>query len=46
MALEKAVDRAGDVTFEVADATQCDLRAATFDVVYSRDTLLHVQVRR
>lgn len=32
-----------DVTFEVSDAMTRDFPAASFDVVYSRDTLLHIQ---
>ncbi len=44
IALEKAVERHGDVTFEVADATARDFGAGAYDVVYSRDTILHVQV--
>ena len=30
------------VTFEVADATRRDYQNSSFDVVYSRDTILHI----
>eukprot|EP00877_Chromochloris_zofingiensis_P011556 jgi/Chrzof1/6654/Cz19g04140.t1 len=46
MALERAGDIGGaaakDVTFEVADAMSRDFAPGSFDVIYSRDALLHV----
>jgi len=30
------------VQFEVADATKCKYAPETFDVIYSRDTILHI----
>ena len=30
------------VTFEIADITSCELTAESYDVVYSRDTILHI----
>nr|BAU37045.1 phosphoethanolamine N-methyltransferase [Chlamydomonas asymmetrica] len=42
-ALERATGRPGaDVTFEVADCMVREYEAGSFDVVYSRDVLLHV----
>ena len=31
-----------EVVFEIADATKRDYKAESFDVVYSRDTILHI----
>lgn len=31
-----------DVQFEIADATKRDYKPETFDVIYSRDTILHI----
>ena len=31
------------VSFEIADVTTFDVARPCFDVVYSRDTLLHIQ---
>jgi phosphoethanolamine N-methyltransferase len=31
------------VSFEIADATKRDYRPQSFDVVYSRDTILHIE---
>lgn len=42
LALERAVERQGDVTFEVADCTTRDFADDCFDVVFSRDVLLHI----
>lgn len=30
------------VTFEIADITSCELTPESYDVVYSRDTILHI----
>lgn len=43
-ALERAIGLNCAVEFEVADCTKKDYPAGTFDVVYSRDTILHIQV--
>lgn len=40
-ALERASNRSGDVTFEVADVANHSLPAASFDAVHCRDSLLH-----
>jgi len=34
------------VQFEVRDATKCKYAAETFDVLYSRDTILHIDDKR
>lgn len=34
------------VQFEVCDATKCKYAAETFDVIYSRDTILHIDDKR
>jgi len=34
------------VQFEVCDATKCKYGAETFDVIYSRDTILHIADKR
>ena len=31
------------VTFEIADITTADSRAGFYDVIYSRDTILHIE---
>ena len=31
------------VSFEIADVTTCEVRDASYDVIYSRDTILHIQ---
>lgn len=31
------------VSFEIADIMTCDLRPNFYDVIYSRDTILHIQ---
>ena len=30
------------VTFEIADITSCELTPESYNVVYSRDTVLHI----
>ncbi|XP_078445971.1 phosphoethanolamine N-methyltransferase-like [Wolffia australiana] len=42
-ALERAIGRKCSVEFEVADCTTKTYPDASFDVVYSRDTILHIQ---
>uniref|UniRef100_A0A0D9V4H2 phosphoethanolamine N-methyltransferase n=1 Tax=Leersia perrieri TaxID=77586 RepID=A0A0D9V4H2_9ORYZ len=44
-ALERAIGRKCSVEFEVADCTTKTYPDNTFDVIYSRDTILHIQVR-
>lgn len=44
-ALERAIGRKCSVEFEVADCTKKTYPDNTFDVIYSRDTILHIQVR-
>lgn len=34
------------VQFEVCDATKCKYAAETFDIIYSRDTILHISDKR
>lgn len=43
-ALERSIGRKCAVEFEVADCTIVDYPVASFDVIYSRDTILHIQV--
>lgn len=43
-ALERAIGRNYSVEFEVADCTKKSYPDNTFDVIYSRDTILHIQV--
>lgn len=43
-ALERSIGRKCAVEFEVADCTIIDYPVASFDVIYSRDTILHIQV--
>ncbi|KAF8398992.1 hypothetical protein HHK36_014857 [Tetracentron sinense] len=43
-ALERAIGRKCSVEFEVADCTKKEYPDNTFDVIYSRDTILHIQV--
>lgn len=43
-ALERAIGRKCSVEFEVADCTSKTYPDGSFDVVYSRDTILHIQV--
>ena len=45
-ALERAIGRKCPVEFEVADCTTKTYPDNTFDVIYSRDTILHIQVRK
>ncbi|MCO5576756.1 hypothetical protein L7F22_030575 [Adiantum nelumboides] len=42
LALERAIGRHCAVQFEIADCTKKDFPASSFDVIYSRDTLLHI----
>ncbi|KAK8924086.1 Phosphoethanolamine N-methyltransferase 1 [Platanthera zijinensis] len=42
-ALERAIGRKCQVVFEVADCTKKTYPDETFDVIYSRDTILHIQ---
>ncbi|KAI3910403.1 hypothetical protein MKX01_034797 [Papaver californicum] len=42
-ALERAIGRKCSVEFEVADCTKKTYPDKTFDVIYSRDTILHIQ---
>ena len=44
IALERAIGRQCQVQFEIADCTTEEFQAGYFDVIYSRDTLLHIQV--
>lgn len=44
-ALERAIGLKCSVEFEVADCTKKSYPDNTFDVIYSRDTILHIQVR-
>eukprot|EP00898_Chlorokybus_atmophyticus_P009086 jgi/Chlat1/9179/Chrsp97S08451 len=43
VALEHAVGRHCSVEFEVADCTRKQFAENTFDVIFSRDTILHIQ---
>lgn len=43
-ALERAVGRTCVVEFEAADCTKKQYSSNTFDVIYSCDTILHIQV--
>lgn len=42
-ALERAIGRRCAVEFEVSDCTKKEYPEGTFDVIYSRDTILHIQ---
>ncbi|KAJ3670687.1 hypothetical protein LUZ60_008113 [Juncus effusus] len=42
-ALERAIGRKSNVEFEVADCTKKVYNDNSFDVIYSRDTILHIQ---
>ncbi|RWW32601.1 hypothetical protein GW17_00002717, partial [Ensete ventricosum] len=42
-ALERAIGRKCSVEFEVGDCTKKTYPENTFDVIYSRDTILHIQ---
>ncbi|KAJ9708448.1 hypothetical protein PVL29_000474 [Vitis rotundifolia] len=44
IALERAIGRKCLVEFEVSDCTKKTYPDNTFDVIYSRDTILHIQV--
>ncbi|OIT21052.1 PREDICTED: phosphoethanolamine N-methyltransferase 1-like [Nicotiana attenuata] len=43
LAFERAIGRKCAVEFEVADCTTKTYPEGTFDVIYSRDTILHIQ---
>jgi phosphoethanolamine N-methyltransferase len=43
LALQSAIGRKCSVGFEVADCTKKVYPEGTFDVIYSRDTILHIQ---
>lgn len=43
-ALERSIGLKCAVEFEVADCTKKTYPDGTFDVIYSRDTILHIQV--
>lgn len=43
-ALERSIGRKCAVEFAVADCTTIEYPDASFDVIYSRDTILHIQV--
>lgn len=43
-ALERAIGRSCTVEFEVADCTKKVYPDNSFDVIYSRDTILHIMV--
>lgn len=45
LALERAIGLKCSVEFEVADCTKKTYPENSFDVIYSRDTILHIQVR-
>jgi phosphoethanolamine N-methyltransferase len=45
-ALERAIGLNFSVEFEVADCTKKSYPEKAFDVIYSRDTILHIQVRQ
>lgn len=45
LALERAIGLKCSVEFEVADCTKRTYPDNTFDVIYSRDTILHIHVR-
>ena len=42
--LDRAIGRNCSVEFEVEDCTKKTYPDSTFDVIYSRDTVLHIQV--
>lgn len=44
LALERAIGLKCSVEFEVADCTKKTYPDHTFDIIYSRDTILHIQV--
>lgn len=43
-ALERSIGRKCAIEFEVGDCTKIQYPEASFDVIYSRDTILHIQV--
>ena len=44
IALDRAIGHNCSVEFEVADCTEKTYPDSTFDVIYSRDTILHIQI--
>ena len=44
-ALERSIGLKCAVEFEVADCTKKNYPEHSFDVIYSRDTILHIQVK-
>ena len=44
IALDRAIGRNCSVEFEVADCTKKTYPDSTFDMIYSLDTILHIQV--
>lgn len=45
LALERAFTqhKNSKVSFEIADVTTCEVKDGSYDVIYSRDTILHIQ---
>lgn len=46
MAIERAIGLKCTVEFECADCTSKTYPENTFDVIYTRDTLFHIKVRK
>jgi cyclopropane fatty-acyl-phospholipid synthase-like methyltransferase len=44
LALERSIGRKCAIEFEVGDCTKMNFPPSSFDVIYSRDTILHIQV--
>lgn len=42
VALQRSLETSADVTFEVSDITKREFPRESFDVIYSRDTILHI----
>lgn len=45
LAIERAIGLKCSVEFECADCTKKTYPERTFDVIYTRDAMLHIQVR-
>lgn len=46
-AIENSMEKPDlDVTFEIADATKVEYAPNSFDVIYSRDTILHIEDKK
>ncbi|CAK9219100.1 unnamed protein product [Sphagnum jensenii] len=43
LALERSIGRKCAIEFEVGDCTKMNFPPSSFDVIYSRDTILHIQ---